>query len=292
MIRSMTGFGRAERSAAGWRCAAELRSVNGRYLEVRLRLPGGLANLDEPLKRHIKARCERGKIDGSLTLLPESEGESQLRLNRPLLRGLAHLIGEVRTVLGQPLRVSLGDLLQVRDLVLFDSWEEQDEEVEALATATLDAALDGLVTMRETEGAALQAELESRAAVLLGLIERAAPLAAQLPDQYARRLREHLAQLSEGPLPGEDRLLQEIALAADRLDVAEELTRFRTHLQHLHQILAQGGAVGRKFEFLLQELFREATTLGTKCNDVEVSAIAIEMKAEIEKLREQIQNIE
>lgn len=292
MIHSMTGFGQAEGAQAGWRCTVELRSVNGRYLDVRLRLPPGLNALDEPLRARIKAVCERGKVDGTVTLAPEDGGRPLLTVNRPLLASYRAALEEIAEVLGQPVRVSMGDLLANRDLLQTRSWDDQAEAISALVQETLEAALRGLLAMRETEGRALKATLLEHAAALEGLADQARPLTAQLPAQYARRLRENLVRLAEGPLPAEDRILQEISLFADRCDVTEEFARLHTHLEHLRQLLEQGGPVGRKFEFLLQELNRETNTLGAKSSDAQVAAIVVEMKSELEKLREQVQNIE
>jgi len=292
MIRSMTGFGQAEGAAAGWRCTVELRSVNGRYLDVRLRLPPGLNALDEPLRARIKAACERGKIDGTINLGPETGGGPSLTVNRPLLESYRAVLDEVAAALGQPVRITLSDLLANRDLIQQPSWEAQSEAVAALVQDTLDTALRGLLTMRETEGAALAAALQHHAHQIRTLAEQARPLTAELPNQYAKRLRDNLARLSDGPMPAEERILQEISLFADRCDVTEEFARLHTHLDHLRQLLEQGGPVGRKFEFLLQELNRETNTLGSKSSDAQVGALIVEMKSEIEKLREQVQNIE
>jgi uncharacterized protein (TIGR00255 family) len=292
MIRSMTGFGQAEGSAGGWRCTVELRSVNGRYLDVRLRLPTGMTRLDEPLRKRIQAACERGKIDGTVNVAPEDNGAPTLTVNRALLASYRSVLQEIVAVLDQPVQVTLGDLLANRDLIQQRSWEEQGEAIERLVQETLDAALRGLLTMRETEGAALKDTLLGHSAVIERLAGEARPLTADLPAQYAKRLRENLARLSDGPLPGEERILQEISLFADRSDVSEEFARLHTHLEHLRALLEQGGPVGRKFEFLLQELNRETNTLGSKTGDAQVSRIIVDMKSEIEKLREQVQNIE
>ena len=291
-IRSMTGFGQAESRAVGWRCSAELRSVNGRHLDVRLRLPSGLAPLEEPLKKRVRAACERGNIDGSVTLLPDAGGAPALTVNRPLLAAYRAALQEIAGLLGQGVQVTLGDLLSNRELIQPQSWEGQREAVEALVQAALDEALRGLLRMRETEGAALKAELLARADAVQALAGQAQPLTADLPQQYARRLRDNLEKLSGGNLPDEERILQEISLFADRCDVSEEFARLHTHLEHLRGLLEQGGPVGRKFEFLLQELNRETNTLGSKSSDAQVSALVVDMKSEIEKLREQVQNIE
>ena len=292
MIRSMTGFGQAEGTAAGWRCTAELRSVNGRHLDLRLRLPPGMSHLDEPLKKRVKLLCERGKIDGTVNLVPEDSGRPKLTVNRPLLEGYREVLREIGEALGQPVRVTLGDLLANRDLIQQQSWEAEAPQVEALVHDTLQAALDGLVAMRETEGAALTAVLLGHTDTVARLVAEIRPLTADVPAQYAQRLRENLARLADGVPPAEERILQEITLFADRCDVSEEFARLDAHLEHLRQLLAQGGPAGRKFEFLLQELNREINTLGVKTNDSRVSVLIVEMKSESEKLREQIQNIE
>lgn len=292
MMHSMTGFGRASKSEEGWMCSVELRSVNGRYLESRIRLPSSLLAMEEGLKKQIQAKCERGKIECSISLVPVGEGQALISLNAPLLRGLEAMLAKVEHQLGRSLQIGMGDLLAVKDLVRFDTWEGLDESVGGLVTATLDEALVELVNMRKTEGQSLHEELETRGRTLGTLVEAVMPLAAEVPAQYGKKLRENLIRLNEGNSIPEERIIQETALFAERCDVTEELTRFKTHLEHLSQILSEGGAVGRKIEFLLQELNREANTLGVKCNDTRISEKVIEMKSELEKLREQIQNVE
>ena len=307
MIQSMTGFGRAEASAEGWHCAIELRSVNSRHLEFRLRLPSGLAHLEEPLKRRLRERCERGKVEGNVALSADGEAYGEMTLNRPALERYALLLKEIeRAIQIKPL-VTLGDLMNAREPILQSALDGHTEEVEALVDRTFRQAVDSLLTMRQREGEALAAEFRSRIALLREHLATIRPLVQDLPRQHAVRLREQLAKLltlaTEAPgAPAqaggrfspaqEDRVLLEIALLAERCDVAEELTRFGTHLDHLEQLLGQGGPLGRKFEFLLQELQREANTLSVKSSQPQVSARVVEIKTEIERLREQIQNME
>lgn len=292
MIRSMTGFGQGENSASGWRCTVEVRSVNGRHLEVRLRMPPGLGALEDRLKKDVKARCDRGNIDVAVSLMAEGGEKSAFALNRDLLASYGEMLKEIETVLERPVHISMGDLLSNRDLVRNNSWEDSREAVEALVRETLGTALDGLLTMRESEGAALDRTLRGHTAEVARIAQALKPLAAELPALYAKRLRENLERLLEGqPLPDE-RIVQEISMFADRCDVSEEFARLETHLDHLHGLWKDGGTVGRKSEFLLQELNREANTLGVKCNDARVGTLIVELKAQLEKLREQIQNIE
>jgi len=307
MIQSMTGFGHAEASAGRWHCAVELRSVNSRHLEFRGRLPAGLSQLEEALKKRLRERCERGKVEGSVSLTAEGEAFGELALNQPALEHYALLLKEVRRVTGIMPTVSLGDLMGGKDPILQSALDGHAEEVEALVDRTFAQAVDSLVRMRQREGEALAAEFRSRIGLLREHLGAIVPLVGDLPRQHAVRLREHLTKLmslaTETPgaaMPGgsrfspaqEDRIQLEIVLLAERCDVSEEIARFGTHLDHLEQLLEQGGPLGRKFEFLLQELQREANTLSVKSNHPQVSARVVEIKTEIERLREQIQNLE
>lgn len=292
MIRSMTGFGRAEHAAGSWRCGVEIRSVNARFLDARIKLPPGLNHMEEEMQKIVRAACERGKIDCTVFLAPLDESEGTLRINKPLARQYAALLRELRAEFHTDFEVNLSELVNTRDLVQPVSWEAQAEAVENLIRTALAAAVRELAVMREREGENLAADLVSRVAQLRAQIAEIVPLTEDLPKQYAQRIRENLARLVEGPVASEDRILQEISILADRCDVSEEITRFNAHLDHVESMLQQGGVVGRKFEFLLQELNREANTLTNKGNDAQVSARVVEIKSILEKLREQIQNIE
>lgn len=305
MIQSMTGFGRAEKSSAGWHCAVELRSVNSRHLELRLRLPGGLASLEEPLRRRLRQRCERGKIEGSVALSVDGEAFGEWSLNRDALERYAQLLREVERVTQVKPLLTLGDLVNGREPILQSAADGRAGEVDSLVGETFERAVDALVTMRAREGQALAAEFRSRIGTLREHLAAVVPLVRDLPQQQAARLREHLAKLltlAAGGEPAgqagrfspaqEERIHLEIALLADRYDVSEEIGRFGTHLDHLDQLISQGGPLGRKFEFLLQELQREANTLSVKSSHPQVSARVVEIKTEIERLREQIQNVE
>lgn len=292
MIQSMTGFGRAESARGGWRCAVELRSVNSRFLEARIKLPGGLGAIEETLKKALRTRCERGKVDGAVTLSAEDSGQSGLVVNHEALARYAGLFREISQHMGQPVHLSMGDLINAREPILTSAWESRKEEVERLIEDTFGAAADALAAMRREEGQTLARELRERAALLRSLIDRIGPLTEDLPRHYAKKVKENLAKLMDGAGPADERIAQEIALFAERCDVSEELARFRAHLEHLEKMLQEGGALGRKFEFILQELNREANTLAVKSSDAAVSTHVIEIKTELERLREQIQNIE
>jgi uncharacterized protein (TIGR00255 family) len=288
----MTGFGRAERSAHGWRCQVEIRSVNSRFLEVRFKLPAGLGQSEEAVKELVKSRCARGKLEGTINLVAEEERAHLLELNRPLARSYARLLAEAHEAIGREVTVSLRDLIEIKDLVLASGWEQDAEPVARLIAEAVDGALDGLMAMREAEGRQIATDLGERVRGLRGHLADLQPLTSEHPIEQARRLRENLARLLGALPPDDERIRQEIAILAERSDVTEELTRFAAHLNGIETMLHQGGPVGRRFEFILQELNREANTLAAKCTHPRVSALVVEIKAELEKLREQIQNVE
>ena len=292
MIYSMTGFGRAELTQGDWRCGVELRSVNNRFLEIRMKLPSGLARSEDQLKTLIKDACERGKFDCTITLAPHNPEAQALGLNKPLLKQYAGLVKAFREELGEEIQITLGNLTNIKDLILTDQWVQDSEPMEKLMADTLEAALKELLSMRSREGEALKKELLGRLATVRQIKEEIIPLTSQIPEQYANRLRENLKRLMEPGTPNEERIMQEIAILADRCDVSEEIGRLETHLQHLEQMLEEGGVVGRKIDFLIQELNREANTLSAKSNDVPINTRVVDIKSELEKIREQVQNIE
>lgn len=288
----MTGFGRSENSAGGWRCRVEMRSVNNRFLEIRLRGPAGLGPIEETLKEIIKSRCGRGQIDCTINLHPENDQSLVLQLNVPLARSYGRLVEEFHRESGLSVDVSLRDLVDIKDLILGQGWEIGTEGLETLLRDSVTAALAGLMDMRAAEGQATKADLLELIEHLRRLHEEIIPLAKDLPQRFAKRLQENLARMTEGSPPAEDRIIQEIAIFADRCDISEEISRFTAHLSAGEKMLEQGGLVGRKIEFLLQELNREANTMASKCAHAAISARAIEIKGLLEKMREQVQNIE
>ena len=292
MIRSMTGFGRGEKAANGWQCGVELRSVNSRFLELRFKLPTGLGHIEDQLKAIVKQRCERGKIECAIALTPENLESGLLSWNKSLLRQYAGMLEQAEKVLGRKIEVTLGNLTNIKDLIEGNSLAENEEHLTELIADTLAMATDDLLTMRQQEGTAIKALIKDHLIVIRDQLEAIKPLSASLPETYAQRLRENVERLTENGAVNQDRLLQEIALLADRYDVSEEINRFDAHLEHLDKMMKEGGALGRKVDFLLQEINREANTLAAKCNQAEISARVVEIKSELEKLREQIQNIE
>ena len=292
-IKSMTGYGKAVVEAEHGRTTVEIRSVNHRYGEIAVKVPRSLLAFENEVRKTVGDRLKRGKID-VFVQREEVAGATNLPMvNLPLAKAYRDTFDQLREELGlfsEPVTLQL--ILSQRD-VLAARNEEGDEELlrEELGRAVR-GAVDALEAMRRREGETLLADLLSRRRNLSGLIERVAGRAPAVVTEYAVRLRERLNQLLAGTSLDEARFAQEVAIMADRGDITEELVRFRSHLVQFDETLQLEEPVGRKLDFLLQELNREVNTIGSKANDAEIAAIVVELKAELEKIREQVQNIE
>jgi len=293
-IVSMTGFAREEGADEGAQWIWEARSVNARGLDIRCKLPPGLDRLEAPVREAISARAKRGNVSVNLTLSRRA-GEGALRVNCALLDEVIRL----RDALGDivdPAPPRLEALLAVRGIVELAE-DERDEAAEtardAVLLASLERTLDAMSAMRREEGARLAAIFADQIAELTKLAKSASETAAVQPDAIKARLAEQVAALMEAD-PGlpEERLAQEAALLAAKADVAEELDRLRAHIAAVSDLMSTGEAVGRRLDFLCQELNREANTLCAKSSDIDLTNIGLALKAAIERLREQVQNVE
>jgi uncharacterized protein (TIGR00255 family) len=293
-IASMTGFARAEGSLEGFSWAWELKSVNSKSLDVRLRLPAGLDHLEPQLRQGLAARMKRGAVSASLAV-QQAAGAGGVRVNRVVLSQVLALVDELaaKSTLA-PARID--GVLALRGVLEPSEEAETPEQHEARAAVLLagfDEAASRLVATRLAEGERLAAVLRERLDEIAALADAAERCAALQPEPIRARLRTLLAALLENATGlSEERLAQEAALIIARADVREELDRLRAHLAAAADLLAEGTAIGRRFDFLCQEFNREANTLCSKSSDVELTRIGLALKAAIEQLREQVQNIE
>lgn len=290
----MTGFARAEGSHGDLAFAWELKSVNGKGLELRFRLPPGYDALEPALRAALAQRFKRGNVTASLTLA-RSAGAAPVRVNREALAEIVAVINEI----GAELAVApprLDGILALRGVLENVEVEEDEATREARSAAVLavwEKALDALAAMREAEGRRLEAVLAERLAEIAGLVTAAERSAAAQPEAIKARLRAMVEALLEAsPALPEDRLAQEAALLLSRADVREELDRLHAHVAAAGALLAEASNVGRRLDFLCQELNREANTLCSKSADLELTSIGLALKAAIEQFREQVQNIE
>ncbi len=293
MIKSMTGYGRGEAEAEGRRFTVELKSVNNRYCEVILRQPRSLAQLEDKIRRQIQNKVTRGRIDGFITIEETGEVTPAVKVDKALALTYHKAMEELMADLAISDKISIRDLISLPNVI---SLEQTEDDVEAWYQAIQQAtnqALEGLMSMRENEGQRLKTDILARAEIIrqliLGQVSERAPLVVQ---EHREKLMQRLAEWLENGTIEENRLAAEVAIFTDRADISEELVRLHSHLEQLVQILAEGGAVGRKLDFLVQEMNREVNTIGSKANDLMITNAVVNAKSELEKIREQVQNIE
>jgi len=296
VVRSMTGYGAAEVEAQTGRWWVEVRSTNHRFLEVVVRLPRDLGALEDRVRAAVAGRVRRGRVE--VLVREEATGRARsVTVDTELARQYAQALEALRRELEIQDSLNLAALLTLPEVVRLEEVRADVELAWQALRPGLDQALDALVRMREAEGAHLAGDLAERVARLEGWVEELSRRAEEVPRAYAQRLRERVGELVrhlgvEHP-PDEARLAMEVAAFADRCDVREELVRLRSHLRQARALLhASDGSVGRKLEFLLQEMQREVNTVGSKAADLEVTRAVLEMKSELEAIREQVQNVE
>ena len=289
----MTGFGRVETQDGDHAYKVEVRSVNNRFLEINARLPKYLSKLEIPLKKLVKDNFFRGSFDLSVSVdkIEGSSAELEAVPNIPLATQYLQALKQIRDSLGLDEQIDLRSILSLRDLIKFEP-PKLKEDNEMMILETVRSALNELAEMRQEEGKNLEADISNR---LNEIAERSRFIKGRqngVLKEYQEKLRERICQLTDGIQMDETRLAQEAALLAERTDISEELTRLESHLNQFLKILQEQGPMGRKLEFLLQEVNRETNTLGSKTSDIEISRAVIEMKSALEKIREQVQNIE
>jgi len=289
MAISMTGFGAADAQWETWICQVEIRSVNQRFLDIRCRLPFGFQTMEPEIKKQIKAVSSRGKIDCSIKL-EKGASEEKLKLNLERAQRYNELLTEFEALSGRKVGVDARDLSSL-NIIEENKSGEPPEKCEKVIRECLSRALEGLQEMKEREGQAMQSDIQQRLSSCGNIVNSIEKLSQAEPERFRDRLQERFSQLTEGIEINPERLEQEIALLADRLDISEEVVRFRTHLEHMDEILSQR-EVGKKAEFLMQELNREVNTMASKSNHAGISQSSVEIKSELEKVREQLQNIE
>lgn len=292
MIRSMTGYGRDQQLLHGRSITVEIRSVNHRYFEFSCRAPRGCAFLEDRLKRSLQSAISRGKVEVSLTLQTIESRHTSVAVDHALAGQYLTALRALGEEYSLPDDLTLSSVARLPDVFTLCRDEEDEEELAADVLQVLQNALDRFVAMREAEGERLRADVLSRVVTMeehLSFVEERSP---QTVIEYRARLTAKLTELLNGAVPDETRILTEAAIVADRLAVDEETVRLRSHFAQLRRIMESTEPVGRKLDFLVQEMNRETNTIGSKCSDTAIAGHVVEMKSEIEKIREQIQNIE
>jgi len=293
MLNSMTGYGRSEKQNGNFACKAEVRSVNNRFIEVNTRLPKFLSALELPLKKLIKSKCARGSFDLFLTLEKEDAGcgDLEVKPNLGLATQYFEAFKKIKDELGLAGDMPIEALLGVKDIIKTEPLT-LDESQEAMILETVEDALSALIKMRQEEGSSLQKDLANRLQEIHQLVQKIQERQPVVLEEYRNRLNDKIKTLTEGMELDETRLAQETAVMADRCDISEEIIRLGSHFEQFNGMFEKTGPIGRKMEFITQEINRETNTIGSKSVDYQVSQSVIEIKSLLEKIREQIQNIE
>ncbi len=292
MVRSMTGFGRAQASVEGYNITVEIRSVNHRYFEFYAKLPRTYSFLEEKVKALLSTGISRGKVECSIQLEATADESVVVSVNEPLAKGYVDAVKEISGKFGISEDLTALSVARFSDVLSISKAPVDEDELWAKVSPVVSEALAGFVSMRETEGKRLSEDVLSRADTILdnvSYIEERSPETVKL---YSEKLLERMRNVLGDTQIDEARILTEAAIYADKIAVAEETVRLRSHIDQLHEMLASDEAVGRKLDFLVQEINREANTIGSKAQDVDIARRVIDIKAEVEKIREQIQNIE
>ena len=292
MVKSMTGYGRAVETVNGREFTVEIRSVNNRYLDCTVKLPRSFSFAEEAVKAAVKAAVSRGKVDVYISVRSETEADVQVTLNKPVLEGYLSAMRQMVEDYGVKDDISVSVLSRMSDVFVVDKPKADEDQLKADLLSVVNKALLAYDAMRGTEGLALENDLRSRAATILELVAQVEEQNPKTVSDYRKRLEEKMREVLENKSIDESRILTEAAIFADKVAVDEETVRLRSHLEQMDEMLRGNGGIGRKLDFLLQEMNREANTTGSKCSDVKVARIVVDIKAELEKIREQPQNIE
>ncbi len=292
MVKSMTGYGRAEEVFNGCTITVELRSVNNRYLDCNVRIPRLYLFAEEGIKTRVQNTISRGKVDVFVTLDSAGAERVQVTVNKPVADGYYTALKRLSEEYGLSGDISVSLLSRFPEVLLAEKAEKDVEQMAKDLCSVLDRALADFDQMRTREGERLKEDILSRAAAIehkVSLVEQRSP---QTVAEYRAKLEARISEVLANTQLDPARILTEAAIFADKVAVDEETVRLRSHVGQLREMLSKGGATGRKLDFLIQEFNREANTIGSKCSDIEVAGHVVDIKAEIEKIREQVQNIE
>jgi uncharacterized protein (TIGR00255 family) len=294
MIKSMTGYGKAEAVVAGRKFLIEMKSVNHRFLEISLRMPGMLLPLEGEIKKRIGEQFSRGRIEANVRMDGDGGAETAARftLNLPLVRNYHALLCQLKEEFHLDDEVTLAMMAGFRDAFVSTETVQDTAALWEGLSGILAEAIRALTEMREKEGESLERDLTARLGLITGSLEGIAGRVPQVILDYQKRLTDRVRELTGGMVVDEARLLQEVAVMAEKSDITEEIVRFRSHIDQFTELLAGDDAAGRKIDFLIQEMGREINTIGSKSGDAGISRSVIEIKSELAKLREQVQNIE
>ena len=292
MIKSMTGYGRCSETVENMEITAEIKAVNHRYFEFSSRVPRQFGFLDEKIKQYVKDRISRGKTEVYISLNMLDSDAVAVEVNRPLAKAYVDALREMKNEYSLEGEIKAIDIARFSDVLTVRKEEQDEEAIFEAVKSVLSKAVDAFIEMRLTEGKKMRDDIVSRCDTILQYVAQIEEKSGESVKAYRERLEEKMRELLGDVHIDEQRLLTETAIFADKVAVDEETVRLKSHIEQLKSMVNSDEPVGRKIDFLVQEMNREANTTGSKCSDIEITKIVVEIKSEIEKIREQIQNIE
>ena len=292
MIKSMTGYGRAQGTFSGGEITVEVKSVNNRYLDCGVKLPRVYSFIEDSVKTQVQQTISRGKVDVFITINSAGAENVKISLNAPVLEGYLTALKQIAENYDVIDDISVQTLTRFNDVLLVEKQEEDEDETKAQILSVVVEALKAFDEMRTLEGEALKQDLLGKADGILELVGKVEARSPITVAAYREKLWNKMKEVLESTTIDESRIIQEAAIYADKVAVDEETVRLRSHISQLKKMLTDGGVIGRKLDFLMQEMNREANTIGSKGNDVEQARNVVDIKSQLEKIREQIQNIE
>jgi len=292
VIFSMTGFGKGRVEHNGWEFTAEVKSLNNRYLDISLRLPRNLSYMEEQLRKLIQSNISRGRIELFLNFNNATDTTIEVELNQSLVQAYFDCLNTLAAKLNISNNITVTDFLNFPDAMIVRRKDEDSELLKMIANEAVLQAIETLKLMKIKEGSQLKQDILQRVAIVENFLENIKRRSPILTEEYRLKLKERLKELLRSTDLDDSRFNEEVAYFADKANITEEIVRLNSHLHQFRRTMDSGGTIGRKLDFLLQEINREINTIGSKASDLEITNMVIEFKSEIEKIREQIQNIE
>jgi len=291
-MHSMTGFGRNETDENGHKVNIEVKSVNHRFLDINIRMPRFLYFLEEELRKVIKQRLVRGRVDVFVNYTSLASESKTVRVDIPLVQAYLKAIGEIEASTGVKNDMTMENIVRLPDVIVFEESEAQEDELRLLLTRSLNGALDQLIAARETEGIRISKDIFERLALLSETVDQIESREPDIINEYREKLKQRLTEYLESTEIDENRFNAEIVYFMDRSNITEEIVRLRSHIKQCRETLGMQAASGRNMDFIIQEMNREFNTIGSKSSDIGITKAVLFAKGEVEKIREQVQNIE
>lgn len=292
MAKSMTGFGHSQISKEGYKVSLEIRSINHRFLEPHIRIPRRYILLEDRVREEIKKKVKRGRLEVNINIEKTDESLRDIKLDKDLAIAYYYYLKELAEKLNISQEIKVIDIFRLPDVFSLEEKEENWENLWEVLKETIVVAMEGLLLMREKEGQNLVQDIVKRNQLIISLVKKLESRSPLVAEENLEKLKKRIGELLSSQMIDESRVLQEAAIFADKSSITEEIVRLKSHSDYLSDLLNSDDPIGRKADFLLQEMFREANTIASKANDLEMNQTVVEIKAELEKIREQMQNIE